>query len=61
MDRERIVARLRESVPADYAERYDSSRKGLALLKEAIADWFEPWGGELENMGLSPHRPPLGR
>ncbi len=60
MNREEIVARLRESIPADYAGRYEASRKSLAPLKEAIADWFEPWGRELEKLGSSPNRPPLG-
>ena len=43
LDREEVQRKLREAVPADYAERYRSANEPVTRLRRHIAAWFEPW------------------
>jgi cytosine/adenosine deaminase-related metal-dependent hydrolase len=43
LDREEVQRKLREAVPADYAQRYRSANEPVTRLRRHIAAWFEPW------------------
>jgi len=47
VDREEIAAKLRESLPADYAEDFEKRNAPLRKLRPHISDWFSKWYGEM--------------
>lgn len=55
VDREEVKRKLAESVPADYAARFEHAASKLAGLKQAVAAWFAPWAAELEAAAPSPY------
>jgi cytosine/adenosine deaminase-related metal-dependent hydrolase len=47
LDREEAVRRLRESIPADYADRFRRANAPFAKLRSAITAHFAPWYEEI--------------
>jgi cytosine/adenosine deaminase-related metal-dependent hydrolase len=54
LDREEILRRLTESIPADYHETFSASAAGLEPLRREVRKWFGPWCRELEGMEKNP-------
>jgi cytosine/adenosine deaminase-related metal-dependent hydrolase len=48
LDPEEVLARLRESMPADYDRRWAENNRLAPELRRHITDWFAPWYEELE-------------
>jgi len=55
LDREEVIRRLRESIPADYAERYRRANARFAALRAAIAAHFAPWHEEIARWEKQPY------
>jgi 5-methylthioadenosine/S-adenosylhomocysteine deaminase len=55
LGREEVSARLRESIPGDYGERFAERAALLGRLKEQIRRWYEPWFDELEKAPREPY------
>jgi cytosine/adenosine deaminase-related metal-dependent hydrolase len=54
LDRDEVVRRLRESIPADYAERYRLANAPYAGLRSAVAAHFAPWYEEIAGWPKQP-------
>jgi cytosine/adenosine deaminase-related metal-dependent hydrolase len=55
LDREEVIRRLRESIPADYAERYRRANAPFAGLRSAVAAHFAPWYEEIAGWPKQPY------
>ena len=55
LDRGEILRKLKESIPRDYAEKFESSRGKLDPLRSAIREWLEPDSSELESSAKLPY------
>lgn len=55
LDRGEILRKLKESIPRDYAEKFESSRRKLDPLRSAIREWLEPDSRELESSAKLPY------
>jgi 5-methylthioadenosine/S-adenosylhomocysteine deaminase len=55
IDREEAVRRLREAIPADYAERFRRTNAPFVKLRSAIAAHFAPWYEEIARWQMQPY------
>jgi 5-methylthioadenosine/S-adenosylhomocysteine deaminase len=55
IDREEVVRRLSESIPAEYGERFRQANALMARLRAAVADHFAPWYGEVARWERAPY------
>jgi cytosine/adenosine deaminase-related metal-dependent hydrolase len=55
IDREEVAAKLREAVPADYGEQFESRNRLMGRLREAIAAHFQPWYDEIDLLDKDPY------
>lgn len=53
LDREEIIGKLRESIPADYTERFQRANAPFIRLRSAIAAHFAPWYEEISRWKVS--------
>jgi 5-methylthioadenosine/S-adenosylhomocysteine deaminase len=55
IDREEVIRKLRESIPADYKQRFDEANRPMPALRRAIARHFDPWYAEIEEWEKRPY------
>ncbi|UCF97094.1 MAG: amidohydrolase family protein [Spirochaetaceae bacterium] len=55
IDRDEIVRKLREAIPADYRQRFEAGNRLMRQLRRAIADHFRPWHEEIESWEKQPY------
>jgi len=55
IDREEVIRKLRESIPADYGQRFDEANRSMSALRGAIAEHFDPWYEEIEEWRKQPY------
>ncbi len=55
LDRNEIAAKLRESIPENYAEDYERRNAVLRRLRPHIAGWFSPWYDSMERFEGHPY------
>ena len=55
IDREEIVRKLREAIPADYREQFETGNRLMRPLRRAIAEHFRPWYDEIERGDQNPY------
>ena len=48
IDKEEVLAKLKESIPGDYTEQFQQSQKNLSSLKQSISRWFAERERELD-------------
>jgi hypothetical protein len=54
LDRAEVVCKLKESIPPDYAEKFEAARRNIEPLRTAIRGWFEADCRELETLPKKP-------
>jgi len=55
IDREEVIRKLREAVPADYTRRFELANRLMPALRRAIARHFHSWYEELERAEPNPY------
>jgi len=55
IDREEVIRKLRESIPADYGQRFDEANRSMPALRRAISKHFDPWYEEIEEWRKQPY------
>ncbi len=55
LDRQEVIRKLQEAIPADYAERFRQANAPLAKLRAAVAAHFAPWHEEIARWEKSPY------
>jgi len=48
LDKGEVLAKLKESIPADYTAQFQQSQEALSSLKKSISRWFAEQERELE-------------
>jgi hypothetical protein len=54
-DRQEILRKLKESIPADYATTFREGNRLFPALREKIASYFDPWHKALESSTKTPY------
>jgi len=55
IDRDEVIGKLREAIPADYRQRFDTGNRLMPQLRRAIAAHFKPWHDEIERLQTDPY------
>ena len=55
IDRDEIFAKLREAVPKDYRQQFETRNRLMPQLRRAIAAHFQPWHDEIERSEKDPY------
>jgi 5-methylthioadenosine/S-adenosylhomocysteine deaminase len=55
IDREEVVRKLREAIPADYRQQFETRNRLMLQLRGAIAEHFQPWYEEIERWEKDPY------
>jgi 5-methylthioadenosine/S-adenosylhomocysteine deaminase len=55
IDRDEIIAKLREAIPRDYRQQFETRNRLMKRLRGAIADHFQPWYAEIESRETQPY------
>jgi hypothetical protein len=55
LDKEEILRKLKESIPADYATLFREGNTAFPALRERIAAYFDPWHEVLESHSNRPY------
>ncbi len=55
IDRNEVIAMLRESFPSNYSERFRELNKDFAELRAAIAKYYKPWYSEIALWAKDPY------
>ncbi|MBN2553864.1 MAG: amidohydrolase family protein [Spirochaetales bacterium] len=54
IDREEVVRKLREAIPEDYGEQFETRNRLMGRLRREIAEHFRPWHEEIEGRETDP-------
>jgi cytosine/adenosine deaminase-related metal-dependent hydrolase len=54
IDREEVIRKLRESIPADYRRRFDEANRSMPALRREVAKHFDLWYEEIEGWEKRP-------
>jgi len=54
IDRDEVIAKLKESLPDNYSEEYEKRNAPLRRLRPYIAEWFSGWYGQMESFEGKP-------
>jgi cytosine/adenosine deaminase-related metal-dependent hydrolase len=54
IDREEIIARLKEAIPKDYRQQFETRNRLMRRLREAIAEQFRSWYEEIDDGDADP-------
>jgi len=55
LDRQEVIHRLMESIPPDYAKRFQKANRLFPALRESVAAYFDPWYKEMDVIEKSPY------
>jgi cytosine/adenosine deaminase-related metal-dependent hydrolase len=55
IDRAEVLRKLREAIPADYGEQFETRNRLMKRLRGAIAGHFRPWHEEIEGGEKDPY------
>ena len=55
IDRDEVIGKLREAIPTDYRQRFETRNRLMGGLRQAIAAHFQPWYEEIEGRETEPY------
>jgi 5-methylthioadenosine/S-adenosylhomocysteine deaminase len=55
IDREEVIRKLREAIPADYRQQFEARNRLMLPLRKAIAEHFQAWYEEIESWDNDPY------
>jgi 5-methylthioadenosine/S-adenosylhomocysteine deaminase len=55
IDREEIIAKLKEAIPADYRQQFETRNRLMTQLRRAIAAHFQPWHDQIDTLETDPY------